>query len=196
MKKVLVIAFIVLLIDQITKIYVKTHFFLHEEVNVLGWFNITYVENPGMAYGVQWGGFLGKIGLSVLRLGLIAIIAYYINKWSKQSKTWYFILPAGLIFAGAIGNLIDSIFYGIIFDSGTTYNHALKIWDGYSGISQLNFHGYAPVFGGCVVDMFHFSFFPYIFNVADSAITIGAIILGYVYLFKQKHFPKELLGKK
>ncbi|MGM5630718.1 lipoprotein signal peptidase [Apibacter raozihei] len=210
MKKVLGITFLILLIDQISKIYIKTHFHLHEEVKVFDWFYLTYVENPGMAYGVQLGGFLGKIGLSLLRLVLIAFMAFYINKWSKKATSWLFIIPAGLIFAGAIGNLIDSIFYGIIFDTGTTYDSAFQVWDGYSGISKLNFEGYAPLFGGCVVDMFRFplidsilpewvpiwggdriQFFNYIFNVADSSITVGAIILAFAYFFKPGVFPKE-----
>lgn len=210
MKKVLWITFFILLLDQVSKIYIKTHFHLHEEIKVLDWFYLTYVENPGMAYGVQLGGFIGKIGLSLLRLVLIGLMAYYINKWSKKANTWYFIIPAGLIFAGAIGNLIDSTFYGVLFDSGTTYNSVVKDWYGYSGISKLNFKGYAPLFGGCVVDMFRFplidtylpewfpiwggeriQFFNYIFNVADSSITLGAIFLIGVYFFKPGMFPKE-----
>lgn len=210
MKKVLWITFIILLIDQASKIYIKTHFSLHDEVKVFNWFYFTYVENPGMAYGVQLGGFLGKIGLSLLRFVLIGFMAYYINKWSKKATSWLFIIPAGLIFAGAIGNLIDSIFYGVIFDSGTTYNSVSGEWVEYSGISKLNFKGYAPLFGGCVVDMLRFplidtflpdwfpiwggkkiQFFNYIFNVADSSITIGAIILAWTYFFRPKVFPKE-----
>ncbi|MDR2122559.1 MAG: lipoprotein signal peptidase [Flavobacteriaceae bacterium] len=210
MKKVLWITFIILLIDQGSKIYIKSHFHLHEEIKVFDWFYLTYVENPGMAYGVQLGGFFGKIGLSLLRLVLIGLMAYYINKWSQRVNSWYFVIPAGLIFAGAIGNLIDSMFYGILFDSGTTYNHAIGNWEGYSEISKLNFKGYAPLFGGCVVDMFRFplidsylpdwvpfwggeriQFFNYIFNVADSSITAGAIFLAFIYFFKPKVFPKE-----
>ncbi|MDR1876405.1 MAG: lipoprotein signal peptidase [Flavobacteriaceae bacterium] len=210
MKKVLWITFSILLIDQASKIYIKTHFHLHEEVRVFDWFYLTYVENPGMAYGVQLGGFFGKIGLSVLRLVLIGFMAYYINIWSKKATSWLFVIPAGLIFSGAIGNLIDSIFYGIMFDSGTTYDVAIKNWNGYSGISKLNFEGYAPLFGGCVVDMFRFplidsylpdwipfwggeriQFFSYIFNVADSSITLGALFLACVYFFKPQSFPKD-----
>ncbi len=210
MKKVLWIAFIILLIDQASKIYIKTHFHLHEEVKVFDWFYLTYVENPGMAYGFQLGGFIGKIGLSLLRLVLIGLMFYYINKWSKETTSWLFIIPAGLIFAGAIGNLLDSMFYGVMFDSGTTYNQLFKSWDGYPGISKLNFQGYAPLFGGCVVDMFRFplidsilpewvpfwgreriQFFNYIFNVADSSITIGAIFAAFVYFFKPQVFPKD-----
>ncbi len=210
MKKVLWITFIILLIDQASKIYIKTHFPLHGGVKVFDWFYLTYVENPGMAYGFQLGGFTGKIGLSLLRLVLIGFMFYYINKWVKEATSWLFIIPAGLIFAGAIGNLIDSIFYGVMFNSGTTYDQVHKVWDEYPGISQLNFKGYAPLFGGCVVDMFHFplidtylpdwvpfwggkriQFFNYIFNVADSSITIGAVFSIFVYFLKPKAFPKD-----
>ncbi|TWP29106.1 lipoprotein signal peptidase [Apibacter muscae] len=213
MKKVLWITFIILFIDQASKIYIKTHFHLGEQLPIIGsWCNLTYVENPGMAYGVQLGGFLGKIGLSILRLVLISFMAYYISKWVKKANSWYFIIPAGLIFAGAIGNLIDSIFYGVMFDTGTTYNALSKSWSEYHGISKLDFKGYAPLFGGCVVDMFHFpiidthlpswvpiwggnriQFFNYIFNVADSSITIGAILLALIYFFKPNALPKEWL---
>ncbi|MDR3272437.1 MAG: signal peptidase II [Flavobacteriaceae bacterium] len=190
MKKILGLACLILLIDQASKIYVKTHFLLHGEVRVFSWFYITYVENPGMAYGFQWGGFFGKIGLSLLRLVLIAFMAYYINKWSKKTKSWLFVFPAGFIFAGAIGNLIDSIFYGVMFDAGTTYNAALSEWFPYFGVSRLDFSGYAPLFGGCVVDMFRFTFFNYIFNIADSAITVGAAFLFGVYIFKPEIFKE------
>jgi len=188
MKKILGLACLILLIDQASKIYVKTHFLLNDKVQVFKWFYINYVENPGMAYGFQWGGFFGKIALSLLRLVLIAFMAYYINKWSKKTKSWLFIIPAGFIFAGAVGNLIDSIFYGVIFDSGTTYQ--IDRWKPYLEISKLSFKGYAPLFGGCVVDMFHFTFFSYIFNVADAAITIGGAFLVGVYIFRPNIFKE------
>jgi len=190
MKKILGLACLILLIDQASKIYVKTHFLLNDKVEVFKWFHINYVENPGMAYGFQWGGFFGKIGLSLLRLVLIAFMAYYINKWSKKTRSWLFIIPAGFIFAGAVGNLIDSVFYGVIFDTGTTYDAALRAWKPYYVVSKLNFEGYAPLFGGCVVDMFHFSFFSYVFNVADSAISIGAVFLFGVYIFRDNIFKE------
>lgn len=209
MRKVTFITAIVVIIDQLSKFYIKTHFQLHESVTVFDdWFHIVFVENPGMAYGLHLGGVFGKIALTVLRWGLIGLIAWYIYKTSKKQVNNYFLIPMALILSGALGNVLDSTFYGLIFDSGTTFNEELGMWQGYFGqISQANFEGYAPIFQGTVVDMIHFPLFDYslpnwipiiggkagtffapVFNIADSAITIGGTIL---LIFRNKAFGEK-----
>ncbi len=210
MKKIAFITFIVLLIDQLSKIYVKTNFQLGESIPMLGqdWARLTFVENPGMAYGFQFGGLLGKYFLVIVRIGLIGGMVYLFRKWIKEGQTSnYLLIPMAMIFAGAIGNLLDGMFYGLIFDSGTVYDEDVNQWIGYGGLSKLvSFgEGYSHFMKGCVVDMFHFpmvdwhvpenwpmvggkhiEFFKYIFNVADSSITVGAIFL---FIFRKKAFP-------
>ncbi|MDP9957044.1 signal peptidase II [Epilithonimonas hungarica] len=212
MKKIVAITFLILLIDQFSKIYVKTHFQLGESVNVFGlsWFKMTFVENPGMAYGLHFGGLWGKYALIILRIVLAIGMVILFKKWLKEGASNYLIIPMAMIFAGAIGNVFDGVFYGVIFDSGTFYDSGSGTWIDYSGISKLTQfgHGYSDLMKGCVVDMLHFplvdttwpewipvlggnriEFFKYIFNVADSSITIGALFL---YIFRKKAFPNGL----
>ncbi len=206
LKKVALITFIIVLIDQLSKFYIKTHFQIGESVTVFDdWFQLLFVENPGAAYGINWGGIAGKITLTVLRWFLIFGIIWFVKSSLNKYKSKYFLISMSLILAGAIGNVLDSTFYGIIFDSGTTWNYELQDWNRYyEGISKANFEGYAPLFQGCVVDMLHFPLFDYsipnwvpifggktgtffepIFNIADSAITIGG---GILLFFREKAF--------
>lgn len=207
MKKIALITFIILLIDQVSKFYIKTHFHLGESVDVIPGFKLTFVENPGMAYGLHFGGLIGKYFLVLLRLALIGFMIHLFFKWVKEKKSNYLIIPMTIIFAGAIGNVIDGIFYGLIFDSGTHFDESVERWIDYGGISKVVpfGEGYSSFMKGCVVDMLHFplvdwyvpenipliggkhiEFFKYIFNVADAAITVGASLL---LIFRKKAFP-------
>ena len=202
MKKIAFVTLLVLLIDQFSKIYIKTHFSLNESTTIFGldWWRLTFVENPGMAYGVQFGGLIGKYFLVIVRVILISGMVYLFRKWLKEGASNYLIIPMAMIFAGAIGNLIDGMFYGVIFDRGMVYDETINHWIGYDGVAKLTEFGagYSHFMKGCVVDMFHFpivefdafgrhfEFFSYIFNVADAAISIGAASL---FLLRRKAFP-------
>lgn len=210
MKKILAVTLLILLIDQASKIYIKTHFNLDDSISVFPGFKLTFVENPGMAYGLHFGGIIGKYFLVIVRIFLIGGMIYLFRKWLQRGESNYLIIPMAMIFAGAIGNLIDGMFYGLIFDSGTVYDPSIDRWIGYGGVSKLVpfGEGYSTFMKGCVVDMLHFplvdwnvpegwpiiggkhiEFFKYIFNVADSAITVGAVLL---LLFRKKAFPNGL----
>lgn len=203
--KAALIVIIILVIDQVSKIVVKTQMELGDSIPVLGnWFIIRYIENPGMAFGWDIPGQFGKILLSLFRLAAIIGIIWYLRKLIRQNAPALLLLSIAMILAGAIGNLLDSSFYGLIFDKGTTYDPEYRRWFGYAGQALFDFPGYAPLFKGCVVDMLyfplfegnypswfpfhageHFIFFRPIFNIADSSITIGVFI---ILIFQKRLF--------
>ncbi len=185
-KGLLVGAFILLLliVDQIIKIEVKTGMRLHESLRITNWFYISFIENNGMAYGMTIG---SKLALSLFRIAAISLLGYYIWLQIKKGTRKIWIILLALIQAGAIGNLIDCMFYGLIFSSSTPYTTAFFVPFG---------TGYAPFLMGKVVDMFYFPiivttypdwfpfnagrefiFFSPVFNFADSCISVGMICL-------------------
>ncbi len=196
--KSLVIIFLILIADQVLKFWIKTNLSIGEEIEVFkGWFILHFVENNGMAFGFEFAGEYGKMFLSVFRIIAVIAIGWYLFKLARQKEIPFgFIVCISLIFAGAIGNIIDSLFYGIIF------NHS------YGQVATLfpEGGGYASFLHGRVVDMFYFPliegrypvwfprvggnsfiFFRPVFNIADSAITVGIFS---ILLFYRKHFNK------
>ena len=192
---------LLLLIDQIIKILVKNSMNLGESFWVFPhWFEISFVENPGMAFGMKFGGTVGKAILTFFRLIVSGLVLFYIIKLVKNNYKIGYILCVCLIFVGAIGNIVDCLFYGLVFDTGTIFDTANQYYVGYQGISSFSTQGYAPLLQGCVVDMFHFPLFTFpdwlpllggeiffspVFNVADSCITIGIFML---IIFFRKDF--------
>lgn len=204
LKKAIGIIVLILLIDQISKIYIKTNFALGESVEVFGWFKILFVENKGMAWGVELPGSYGKLFLTLFRLFAITAIGYWLYDAVKKKSSRILIVAIALIFAGAFGNIIDSVLYGLIF-SKSAYQGEVATFLPEAG-------GYAPVFHGHVVDMLYFplidttwpawvpwlggdrlTFFDPVFNIADSAITIGVLLL---IIFNKRAFPKKPVTAK
>ena len=197
LKKATFIIILILLIDQISKIYIKTNFHLGEEIKVLDWFRILFVENEGMAWGAKIPGEYGKLLLTLFRLGAIVGIGYWLWDSVRNNGSRVLIVAISFIFAGALGNIIDSVFYGVIFN------------DSYGQVATFlpESGGYGTLFHGKVVDMLYFplvegmlpkwipfwggeyfSFFDPVFNIADTAISTGVTLL---LLFNKKAFPKK-----
>lgn len=178
------IVIVILLIDQTIKLWVKTHMALHESIHVTDWFYIAFIENNGMAYGMQLG---SKLILSLFRVVAISALAYYVWLQVRKNARTGYVICLSMIVAGAIGNLIDCMFYGLVFEPSTNYDVAQMVAFG---------DGYAPFLMGKVVDMFYFPlivttypewspvyageefiFFSPVFNFADSAISVGVVVL-------------------
>ncbi|SDW23983.1 signal peptidase II [Lutibacter oricola] len=196
MKKAVAIIILVLLIDQISKIYIKTNFLYGEEVVVFDWFRIHFIENNGMAWGAEFGGRTGKLFLTVFRLFAIGGIGYWLYTSVKKNAHNALIIAISLIFAGALGNIIDSVFYGVIFN--TPYNETATLFaeEPYGELlyGKVVDMLYFPMWKGTLPEWFPykggepFTFFNAIFNVADAAISIAVAIL---IIFNKKAFPKE-----
>ncbi len=199
MKKALYISLAILIADQASKIWVKTNMYLGQEFSVFGnWFIIHFTENNGMAFGMEFGGDMGKIALSVFRILAVSAIGYYLFTTAAKKDTKPGLIVAGsLIFAGALGNILDSMFYGLIFN------------DSYHQIAEFmpEEGGYAPFLFGRVVDMLYFPlfsgtfpdwmpiwggesflFFRPVFNIADTAISTG---IGMVIVWQKRYFPSD-----
>ena len=187
---------IAIILDQVIKIYVKTNYVLGDGFEVFSWFKIHFVENNGMAMGFEFGGKAGKLFLTLFRIVAVGAIIYWLIGTIKRKVHNAVVIGIALIFAGAVGNILDSIFYGVIFDS-SEHKVATLFAD----------KPYGELFYGKVVDMFYFpiwsgnlpewipfvggdmfTFFQYIFNPADSYISIGVVLL---FIFSKQAFPKE-----
>ena len=184
----LIIVFAVLIADQLLKLWVKTNMTYGEEFGILGlsWARIHFVENEGMAFGISFGGSGGKLALSLFRLVAVAFLIYILHGLIKAREKRGLIVCFALILAGALGNILDSAFYGLIFSESSYHGSAAELFP--------EGGGYAPFLFGRVVDMFYFpmidtilpewmpfwggdrfQFFKPVFNVADSAISVGVI---------------------
>lgn len=195
-----IIVIAILLIDQILKIWVKTNMHLHECITITDWFKICFIENKGMAFGMEIG---SKLVLSLFRIVAVSVIGYYINLQVKQKARTGYIVCLAMVMAGAIGNIIDCMFYGLIFNASSEFYTSYFVPFG---------EGYAPFLMGKVVDMFYFPlivstwpdwmpmvggedfvFFSPIFNFADASISVGVVLL---LLFYRKELSKLSLKKE
>lgn len=193
----LIVIFLVLIADQVLKIWIKTHLMLGQEINVFGdWFYLHFTENNGMAFGMEFAGKFGKVLLSLLRIIAVIGIGWYIYILCKKNVHSGLIISAAFIWAGAFGNIIDSAFYGLIFDD--SYMNLATIFPESGGYSTF-LHGkvvdmlYFPIIQGHFPSWFPFwpnepfTFFRPVFNIADSSITIGVLL---ILIFQNKFFKK------
>ena len=201
--KVFLVVFLVLFIDQFFKIWIKTNLMIGESIRVLDWFYILSIENNGMAFGME---LFDKMFLTFFRIIAVVAIGYYVYYTIKKGFNFGFTVAIALIFAGALGNIIDCVFYGVLFNSS----------EGQVAVFLPEVGGYAPLFQGRVVDMLYFplidttwpswmpsvggtrfTFFDPVFNIADSVICFGVF---YILLFQRKYIlnsdKKERLNKE
>ncbi len=195
----ILIVLVILLIDQVIKIWVKTSMTLHESIHITDWFYISFIENSGMAFGMQLG---SKIVLSLFRVAAISVLAYYIWLQVRQKARTGYIVCLSMVLAGAAGNLIDCMFYGLIFNASSPYYLSYFVPFG---------TGYAPFLMGKVVDMFyfplietdwpvwmpfvggqHFVFFSPVFNFADASISVSVVL---ILLFYREEISRIGLSK-
>ena len=185
------IIFLIVLVDQIVKVYIKLNFCLGESVQVFPWWQICFIENNGMAFGIEW---FGKLFLTLFRIIAVGLLVWYMVELVRKHIRMGYLVMIALVTAGALGNIIDCMFYGLIFSESSIYESAHLVPFG---------EGYAPFFYGKVVDMLYFPlitnsagevlFFRPVFNIADSAITVSVIL---ILLFYRKDLNDTLSKEK
>lgn len=199
LKKPLLLIALILLIDQLSKIYIKTHFVLGESVEVFSWFRILFIENEGAAWGTKLSDILpvsnstGKLILTIFRLFAIVGIGYWLYDIIRKNSSATLVVAVSLIFSGAMGNILDSLFYGMIFDASNNQVATLFAEEPYGGlfygkvvdmlyfpIIDTTWPDWVPYLGGT-----SFRFFEPVFNVADTAISTG---VGILIVFNKKAF--------
>lgn len=192
MRKPILLILLVLVVDQALKVWIKTNMMLGQEIAFFDWFIIHFTENKGMAFGMEFGGNIGKYILSIFRIIAITAIGFYLTQLVKLNTKKGIVFSIALILAGAIGNMIDSAFYGLIFSE--SYGQIASVFEGgYSGILQGKVVDmfYFPLFKGILPSWIpfkggdYFIFFRPVFNVADAAISVGVINL---LIFHRKFF--------
>lgn len=193
------VVMLLLILDQALKIWIKTHLQLHESIEIAPWFYLYFTENPGMAFGIE---VIGKLFLSIFRIVAVGFIGYYLYKLVKEDYPLGFIACISLILAGAIGNIVDSIFYGVIFDHSfgqvasfvpfgegyATWLHGKVVDMFYFPLIQTDLPEWVPIWGGK-----EFVFFRPIFNLADAAICVGVFLL---LLFYRRTLSESLSKEK
>ena len=190
----------ILVVDQVIKIWVKTHMTLHEQMEILSWFKIVFIENNGMAYGMEIG---SKLVLSLFRVVAVSVLGYYIAQQVRKQARYGYLICLSMVMAGAAGNIFDSMFYGLIFNASSEFYTSYFVPFG---------TGYAPFLMGKVVDMFYFPlivttwpdwvpmfggqpyvFFSPIFNFADASISVSVVL---VLLFYRKEISEITIKKQ
>ena len=201
-KQILLIILLVIFADQALKFYIKLHYYAGEEHLIVGhWFRLHFVENEGMAWGWKFGGGFGKIALTLFRLIAVIWGSFLLRDFIRKEYHKGFIICAALIYAGALGNLIDSLFYGIIFEQSSpfsqNYAHLFPAGGGYAGflhgkvvdmlyfpiISNTHYPSWVPFNGGE-----DFEFFRPVFNIADASISTGVLV---ILVFQNRYFKKH-----
>jgi len=187
--KYFLLALAIILVDQTSKLLVESNMYLHQEINVLGdWFRLHYLLNPGMAFGIRWNNEFGKLALTVFRIGAMFGIGYYLWKMAQKNTHTGFLWCMALILGGAVGNVIDSTFYGVLLenhplDSPTPWFHGQVIDMLFFPIFEFTWPYWVPSVGGE-----RFLFFSPVFNIADSSIFIGVVV---ILLFQRRFFKDK-----
>lgn len=185
-KQLLILGTLLVIVDQVIKILVKTNMSIGESIHVCGdWFQIFYIENEGMAFGMKFGGAVGKFLLSLFRIVFFGLLVYWISRLLKKDTPYGVVVGLTLITAGALGNIIDCFFYGLIWDYAPfMFGHVVDMF--YFPIIDTTFPEWLPLIGGNP-----FRFFAPVFNFADSCVTCGAL---YLIFFQWRFFTED--GKK
>lgn len=197
--KYFLIALAVILVDQTSKLLVYNNMYLHEEVSVIGeWFKLHYLLNPGMAFGIKWDNDFGKLALTIFRIGAMIGIGYYLYRMSLKKAHRGFLISMALILGGAVGNVIDSTFYGVFLEnqpvgSYSPWFHGQVIDMLFFPIFDFYWPNWVPGFGGE-----YFLFFSPVFNIADSSIFVGvsSILIFQKRFFKENHEQSNAEGKE